>query len=231
MDTHREHSSKLAQLLERDFSTHTEIALVSDAGSPVVSDPGSEVVAWAHENHVRVVPIPGPSAVTALLSVSGFPEAQWSFQGFFPRENAEFEDLTERVKFLRKGGVRVCIFFESPRRLEATLDRIQDQWPDTRGAFAKEFTKVHEKIWVGEIGEISNALKLHLHSEGAVGEWCFALLFPETISVENSDWEKALECLLESQISVKDAASRVCHKFGVAKNRVYSRALQLSNKK
>jgi 16S rRNA (cytidine1402-2'-O)-methyltransferase len=129
-----------------------DLALVTDAGTPLVSDPGSTLVAaWAGEGG-RVVPIPGASAVLAALVASGLPAARWGFEGFLPRRVRERRERLARVA----GDDRATVLFEAPNRSAATLrDLAAACGEDRPAALTRELTKVHESIWRGGLGALA----------------------------------------------------------------------------
>ena len=129
-----------------------DLALVTDAGTPVVSDPGEELVrAWAAEGGT-VVPIPGPSAVLAALVASGLAGPRWSFEGFLPRSGRERRERLARIASDERGSV----LFEAPTRVAATLvDLAAACGPDRPAAVCRELTKVHEEIVRGSLGELA----------------------------------------------------------------------------
>jgi 16S rRNA (cytidine1402-2'-O)-methyltransferase len=132
-----------------------DLALVSDAGTPVVSDPGAELVAaWAGEGG-RVVPIPGASSVVAAVSASGVAGPRWSFEGFLPRSG---RDRRERLARLAADD-RATVLFEAPTRLAATLrDLAAACGPDRLAAVCRELTKLHEQIARGTLEELAGAV-------------------------------------------------------------------------
>ncbi len=127
-----------------------DVALVSDAGTPTLSDPGRILVeaAWAAGH--RVVPIPGPSAVTAALAVAGFPGEGFTFAGYVPRKPGE-----RRRLFAGPGEAdRPLVLFESPHRVRRTLEQLAAEFPDARVALCRELTKVHEQVLRGTPAEV-----------------------------------------------------------------------------
>ena len=134
------------------LATGDDLGLVTDAGTPLVSDPGSELVsAWAERGGV-VVPIPGASAVLAALVGSGLPAARWSFEGFLPRRGADRRARLERIC----ADERTTVLFEAPGRAAATLrDLAVACGADRRVALARELTKLHEEFWRGTLGELA----------------------------------------------------------------------------
>jgi 16S rRNA (cytidine1402-2'-O)-methyltransferase len=141
----------------------SDLALVTDAGTPLVSDPGAELVAeWASRGGT-VVPIPGASAVLAALVASGLPSARWTFEGFLPRRGAERRARMARIC----SEDRTTVMFEAPGRAAATLaDLAAACGPDRLAALCRELTKLHEETWRGTLGELA----ARAASDGVRGE-------------------------------------------------------------
>lgn len=119
------------------------VALVSDAGMPCISDPGAEIVALCAQNDITVVIIPGPCAAVSALSGSGLDTSKFVFEGFMPSSGKERKD---RLQFLQKES-RTIIFYEAPHRIKKILnDFVKNEWPDRRIVFARELTKLHEEF-------------------------------------------------------------------------------------
>ncbi|KAH9259217.1 hypothetical protein BASA81_002260 [Batrachochytrium salamandrivorans] len=217
------------------------ICLVSDAGTPGISDPGALLVQAAALSSISVCPIPGPSAMTALLSICGFPEPSFAFRGFYPRKDKEHE---LEVKFMVQSSVhhacRTFVYFESPLRIAKTLERIALSLPPTATmVVAKELTKLHEQVFRGATcREVAQRVSQNLLESGEVGEWCFAVYFPRTKDDGEDDgeggavptseaWGKALQCLLQANVSVSESAKQVAQVFGVNKKEAYKEALRI----
>ena len=128
-----------------------DLALVTDAGTPLVSDPGERLVAaWAGEGG-RIVPLPGPSAALAALVAAAIPAARWGFEGFLPRTGRERRDRLARLA----ADDRATVLFEAPRRAEATLrDLAASCGPERPAALCRELTKLHEEVWRGSLGQL-----------------------------------------------------------------------------
>ena len=163
---------RLEELLAHLRSGH-DLAVVTDAGTPGVSDPGEELVrAWADEGGV-VVPIPGASAVLAAVAAAGVAGPRWAFEGFLPRSGRERRERLSRIA----GDDRGTVLYEAPGRVAATLgDLATACGPDRPGAVARELTKVHEEIVRGPLGELADRARsgeLTLRGEFAivVGSW------------------------------------------------------------
>ena len=149
---HNEHA-RVAEALARLEAGET-LALVSDAGTPLVSDPGERLVAAAAAAGHRVEAIPGPSAVLAILSVSGFPAVPFTFLGFPPSRRGE-RDRWYAAHAARAG---TAVLFESPFRVVESLEALASAWGDPPVALGRELTKVHEEILRGRSSEIARAL-------------------------------------------------------------------------
>jgi len=143
---------RLTELLDH-LAGGADLALVTDAGTPLVSDPGEQLVGeWAARGG-RVVPIPGASAVLAALVAGGLPAARWTFEGFLPRRGGERKKLLQRIC----ADERTSVLFESPGRAAATLaDLATTCGASRRAALCRELTKLHEDIWRGTLGELAD---------------------------------------------------------------------------
>ena len=204
-----------------------DLALVTDAGTPVVSDPGADLVAaWAAEGG-RVVPIPGASAVLAAVVASGVAGPRWAFEGFLPRSGRERRDRLARIAADGRGTV----LFESPRRVAATLHDLAEACGANRpGAVARELTKIHETVSRGTLGELAAA-----SSAGEIparGEFVLIVghvaadAAPSVAAVASAaDAETAaraeVERLVASGVARGDAARRVADATGLPRRRLY----------
>jgi 16S rRNA (cytidine1402-2'-O)-methyltransferase len=140
---------KTSALIER-LRRGDDIAVVSDAGTPTVSDPGGRLIAAAIEAGIRVEPIPGPSAALAALAVSGLPTDSFLFLGFPP---IKASDRTKWLESVRTAG-RTVVFFEAPHRIKTTLEQILDRVGDIPVVIARELTKIHEELVRGPISRV-----------------------------------------------------------------------------
>ncbi|MFY2561812.1 16S rRNA (cytidine(1402)-2'-O)-methyltransferase [Corallococcus terminator] len=141
---------RAGRILDR-ISEGDDCALITDAGSPAISDPGERLVAEALERGLTVVPIPGATALVAALSASGLPTGRFHFLGFLPRKGAERRAMLEEVAALSA----TLVLYESPRRLGETLPDLQEAWGDRRACVARELTKLHEEFVRGPLSELS----------------------------------------------------------------------------
>lgn len=142
---------RAGRILDR-LEAGEDCALVTDAGSPGISDPGEKLVAEALERGVKVVPVPGPTALVAALSASGLPTARFHFLGFLPRKGPERQAMLEEVAPLSA----TIALYESPRRLAETLVDLKDVLGERRAVVARELTKVHEEFARGTLSELAS---------------------------------------------------------------------------
>lgn len=134
-----------------------DVAYCTDGGMPAVSDPGARLVDAVRAAGFPVAVVPGPSAVTSALALSGFGADRFTFQGFMPRKSSQ---MTEVFRAL-DGDRRTFVAFESPQRLLKTLDILSATLPDRRCAVARELTKIHEELRVGRAGELAEHYRAH----------------------------------------------------------------------
>jgi 16S rRNA (cytidine1402-2'-O)-methyltransferase len=141
--SYHDHSGKrdLERLL-RHLRSGASLALISDAGTPLVSDPGYRLVEACHGEAMPVIPVPGVSAVTAALSVSGLPTDRFHFEGFLPAKAGQRSSRIRAMKYLES----TLVMFESPRRLVSTLGSLVDELGDREATLCRELTKAHETI-------------------------------------------------------------------------------------
>ncbi len=233
LDAHA--SPKKLEVVAHRLAAGESAALITDAGTPAISDPGSALVRLCREKGVRITGVPGPSSVPALLSVCGFEETAFAFRGFLPRKAGEIREELKAAAEASKIS-RVFVWFESPQRIEESLALLAEQSPDSDVVAAKELSKLHEKLFAGSASQVAAQVREELAREGARGEWCFAVRFPElkasesAVSANSSDWVKALECLLSAGVSASEAARQVSQHFGVARNEAYTAALAKKSK-
>ena len=214
---------RLAELLEH-LRRGEDLALVTDAGTPAVSDPGAELVAaWAAEDGT-VVPIPGASAVLAAVVAAGIAGPRWSFEGFLPRSGRERRDRIARIAADERGTV----VYEAPGRVAATLrDLAAACGPERPGAVCRELTKLHEEVVRASLGELARRAadgELTLRGE-------FAIVVGEGRPAERpagevaSELEAALvevERLVASGTPRGDAARTVSASSGIPRRQLYS---------
>jgi len=184
---------RVPELLER-LAAGEDVALVSDAGTPLLSDPGFELVSRAAAAGFAVRTIPGPSAVTAALAVAGLPTHRFCFEGFLPARAAERRATLASLAH----EVRTLVFFEAPHRIQATLADLAAQLGAGRQAVvARELTKVHETIYRGTLGELST--RAAGEENFARGELTLVVhgAAPEAAAVDGAELRRTMEILLK----------------------------------
>lgn len=201
----------------------TDIALVSDAGTPSISDPGYRLVRAALERGVRVSPIPGACAIISALSISGRPTDSFAFLGFLPGRRAARRN---RLRALRSES-RTLLFFESPLRLASTLSDIDEILDSRDVTVAREMTKVHEQLVTGTAAELASLFR----SRRPKGETVVVVekLSPEADAAESvSDRELDLrfEGLVDQGLSRKDAIKQLAKELASPKRELYLRLLR-----
>jgi 16S rRNA (cytidine1402-2'-O)-methyltransferase len=198
-----------------------DVALVSDAGTPGISDPGSLLVQAVIEAGHQVVPIPGASAAISTLSVGGLDTRRFFFEGFLPRDGKE---RTDRLAFLKSVPVTTVVY-EAPHRIVKTLNELQQNLGgERRVVLARELTKIHEEIWRGSI---SDAIE-HISNAEPIGEYVILIeSAPPRPAVTEDLIDSALKSALVDGRSVKDAANDVADMFQLPKRDLYERALRL----
>jgi 16S rRNA (cytidine1402-2'-O)-methyltransferase len=219
LTSYHEHNEKTkAQELVTRLARGKNIALVSDAGTPAISDPGFRLVVQAIRAGVRIIPIPGASALTAVLSATGLPTDRFVFEGFLP---AKKKLRRERLQTLRD-ETRTLIFYEAPHRLKDTLDDIHELLGNREAVLAREVTKIHEEFLRGPV----SALVRELGSGDVRGEVTLIISGSAGESRVNEDLLKAEIRELKGQgLRVKEIAEVLGEKFGYSKKDIYRLAL------
>jgi 16S rRNA (cytidine1402-2'-O)-methyltransferase len=220
LTSYHEHNEKTkAQELVTRLEQGQSIALVSDAGTPTISDPGFRLVVQAIRAGARIIPIPGASALTAVLSASGLPTDRFVFEGFLP---ARKRPRREKLQSLRD-ETRTLIFYEAPHRLKEALGDIHDLLGNREAVLAREVSKIHEEFLRGPVSELVRAL-----SSGDIrGEVTLIISGASGLPGVSEDRLKAeIRELKGKGLRVKEIAEVLGEKFGYPKKEIYRLALQ-----
>lgn len=211
-------AAKVPDVIGR-LSAGDDVALVSDAGTPTISDPGRLLVRAASERGIRVEPIPGPSAILALLSASGFGDDTFTFLGFPPIRSNDRKTWFERLGTV--GGV--VVFFEAPHRIIETLHSIKEHIGDVDAAMGRELTKAHEQLVKGHISTLINAIQTPR------GEYVVALEighkanFKPAETLARDMWSIEIGRIANEQgISTRKAVNTLARRLGIPPNEVYA---------
>jgi 16S rRNA (cytidine1402-2'-O)-methyltransferase len=222
---HEHNEQQRSEVLLARLQQGETVALISDAGTPLISDPGYRLVTLVREHDIKVVPIPGSCALIAALSASGLPSDKFSFEGFLSaKQGARQLDLQKLTH-----ETRTMIFYESPRRLKKTLeDMIIFFGEDRRACLARELTKLYETI---ETRSLADLLAWVDKDDNQQRGECVLLIEGKTVQHDVGDDEiNRVLTLLLADLSVKRAAAVTASLLDVSKNKVYEMALKLQHK-
>ena len=225
LTSYHEHNerSKARELVER-LRQGTSIALLSDAGTPMISDPGYRLMVEAIGAGVQVIPLPGPSALTAALTAAGLPTDRFGFEGFLPAKKSERRSTLEALR----NDTRTLIFYETPHRLKETLADLAEVFGDRDVAIGREISKVHEEFLRGAIREVLAKLE----QQNVRGE--ITLIVQGATSgapVQEEELINEIRQLAENGMRVKEISELLGARHGIAKREVYRLALRVKNPK
>ena len=209
---------KTGELL-RELKSGNDVALVTDAGSPGISDPGALLVGRAFDENIRVVPVPGASAVIAGLSVSGFSTERFVFLGFLPNKPGKRKRELEKMVL----ETRTMVFFEAPHRLKAMLTDLMDILGNRQMVMLREMTKVFEEIRRGPV----SAILEHLTPERIRGEFTLVVAGSEARKNDANEAQvvKRIEEMLKEKMSVRDIAGVLSSEEGLRYRHIYKKCL------
>ncbi|TLG12123.1 16S rRNA (cytidine(1402)-2'-O)-methyltransferase [Nocardia cyriacigeorgica] len=209
-------TARIPALLEEIESGKT-VLLVTDAGMPSVSDPGYRMVAACVEHELPVTCLPGPSAVTTALALSGLPVERFCFDGFPPRKSGQ------RREWLRTliAEPRACVFFEAPHRLADCLaDAVEVLGPGRRAAVCRELTKTYEEVVRGSLADLAAWAV-----DGARGEITVVVEGAQPSTAEPADLVAEVEARVEEGVRLKEACAEIASTTGVSRKELYDAVL------
>lgn len=220
---HEHNEQERSQELITKLEHNMDIALVSDAGTPGISDPGEILVRKAAEAGVAIVPLPGPSAVLPALIASGFSTDRFAFEGFLPRKGTARENRLAELKL----EARTTVIYESPYRAKSTLTDLAEKMPNRKIVLAREISKLHEEFLRGTTQDISQLLQ----EREIKGEVVLVLSGrPEKqaeIGLENMPVLEHLKLLIDNGYTKKKAIKEVAEIRGIPKSEVYKEAIAI----
>lgn len=218
---HEHNADKMRPVLTARLKKGETVALVSDAGTPLVSDPGHKLVADCIKEGIYVTAVPGASALLTALQLSGLPTRRFLFQGFLPPKSSARKTTLAELKNVPS----TLIFYEAPQRMIETLTDMKEVLGDRDCSVSRELTKKFEQTVRGKISDI-----LDLYAQNGVpkGEFVVVVAPPLEEKAGERDVEAALKQALET-MSVKDAAAFVAQALNANKKEVYTLALKLKN--
>ncbi|TRV03659.1 MAG: 16S rRNA (cytidine(1402)-2'-O)-methyltransferase [Microcystis wesenbergii Mw_MB_S_20031200_S109] len=223
--SYHEHNrlSRLDELLNI-LSQGEDIALVTDAGMPGISDPGYELIKACIETNIEVVPIPGVTAVITALAVSGLPTERFCFEGFLPGK----EKLRQERLDSLKTETRTMVFYEAPHKLIKTLEDLRETFGPTRKiVLGRELTKLYEEIWRGTIAE---AINLYRDNKTPKGEFTIVVMGndqADNIQLSDEELKRELKQIIERGVSRSQASRQLAQVTNLSRSRLYKLALEI----
>jgi 16S rRNA (cytidine1402-2'-O)-methyltransferase len=197
------------------------IALVSDSGTPVISDPGAELINQAHQNNIPIVPLPGASALSCAVSVAGFVDSGFVFAGFLPKQTSKKKECLNRYS----AYALPVVIYESPQRLIATLEAIYEIYGNVLILLAREITKYHEEIIQNNVVEVLKYYK----TRDIKGEITIIIdkLPAKESSLDDNQLKAIIRERLDSNETVLTISRELSEEFNIGKNHIYKLALDL----
>ncbi len=217
-------TKKTPQIID-DLKNGKNIALVSDAGTPCISDPGYILVKKARENEIEVIGIPGCSAVITALSIGGVDTSSFTFYGFVPTEKKQQKELFEKIK---TSDVKTKVVYESPKRIIKLLEELGKEIPGCVVSVCSELTKIHEKCIYGKISDVIKKIKQD--SNANKGEYVILI---NNSAMDNNTKDISIEALIiddlvKNNCSIKDAINHVNEENkNISKKEIYNASLRL----
>lgn len=218
---YRGQEAKQGQRLLAELEQGKNVALVSDAGTPAISDPGTRLVRLCHERGVQVCPLPGPSAVTTLVSASGLADEGYTFLGFLPAKKGQRRKVLQSHVY----DVLPFVLYESPRRILDTLADILDILGDRNLCLGRELTKIYEEVLWATVSEVREKLA---DRPAVKGEIVMIIDGSKvTTAVGGDDIPELLLALRQQGLSMKDAVSKISSDLGGKRSEVYKIGLKV----
>ena len=222
---HKFNEKEKSNSLISDLISGKNMALISDAGSPCISDPGSILVNAAIKNNIEVISIPGASAVITSLMCSGMNTESFTFYGFLDRTNKKID---EELEIIKNDSSNIAVIYESPKRIIKTLNKVKEILDNPYICLCNDLTKKFEKKYYGNTDKVLDELSNNLNSE--LGE--YVLLIEKKKEEKKDSYELSIESLIidemvKNSCTMKEAIKLVSEKYKINKNIVYNSSLNL----
>ena len=218
---HRHNIDTGGQVVVDRLLSGESCALVTDAGTPAISDPGEELVVRCVAEHIPICAIPGPCALVTALAVSGQPTGRFTFEGFLAMNKKNRRAHLESLR----GETRTMLFYEAPHKLAATLQDLSETFgPQRPLSLCRELTKLHEEIWRTTLGEAA----AHYQENTPKGEFVLVVRGAEPPEESEATLEDGLllvERLRSEGLSLRDAVKRAAKELNLSRNQLYDRAV------
>ena len=216
---------KQGPVLLQELLEGKNIALVTDAGFPGISDPGEAMAKLAIEKGVTVVPVPGANACLTALVASGLPSTPFFFGAFLPKSKKNRKEQLEKWKNIPA----TVVLYEAPHRIVDVLEEILAAWGDRQMAFGRELTKLHEEFWRGTVSQAV----AHLKENTPRGEFVLVIAQAQEVSAEDEEEKDPLEAVKEkiaAGVPKKEALAQIAKQFKIPKRDLYNRLIQEQEK-
>ena len=225
---HKFNEQEKTNSIIKDLKEGKNIALISDAGTPCINDPGEVIVRKAREEKIPVFGIGGISAMVTALSISGLDTTSFTYCGFFPREKKEQDQVIEEIT---DSKVKTFIFYESPKRIIKTVELLAKKIPNLKISISKELTKLHEKNFYGDITKVLEELKKD--DKTTSGEYTFIIEKKDIVKKEEQKMSieaKLIDLNIKNNITVKEAVDKLNKESkDLSKKDIYNASLNLKD--
>ena len=221
---HKFNEREKSKSLINDLLNDKNIAIITDAGCPAISDPGYIIVSECIKNNILVLAIPGPSAVITSLMSSGFDTSRFTFYGFLDRDNKHMESTLEDIK---NDSSTLAVIYESPKRIIKSLKKIDEALDNPNICVCNDLTKKFEKKYYGNTKDVIEELNSNKNHE--LGEYVIVIEYKKQDKIENSLSIEALliDEVVKNNCTLKEAIKIVSDKYKISKNEVYNTSLNL----
>lgn len=214
---------------DSDSGKNKVISIVTDAGTPCISDPGYEIVKLAREKNIEVTGLAGACAATIALSVSGINTDNFAFYGFLPRKGKELEEALLKIK---QNIIKTFVIYESPKRIINLIEALKEQMPNADLCVCKELTKLHEKFTFGKVDVVLNELIADINVEK--GEYVVVGYNNDFIEEKSNKYDVSLHAIIFDKIytkkySLKQAVKEIVDEKIASKNDAYKASLDVKN--
>ena len=217
---HEHNERSAANSLLKNLNQGLNVALVTDSGTPLISDPGYNLIKLSIENDIDIIPIPGPSAMVTALSISGLSVKDFVFLGFLPRTNNKISELLNNLK----DYAHTIVFYESPKRIIKTLELILNNLGDRNIMLGRELTKLHEEKIRGTVSIVLDNLKVR---KSIKGEFTIIIEGNTTSEISEKSIELTLINLKDQGKSLKESVQITKTLLNLSRSKIYKVALKL----
>ncbi len=226
---HKFNENSKSEVVLNDLLSGKNIALISDAGTPCISDPGYVLIRKCHENGITVLAIPGACATIASLSISGIDTSDFSFIGFLPTEKSK---LVEKLNKIKEDSINTFVIYESPKRILKLFSKLIDIFPNCLVYVASDLTKIHEKGYYGTIELVYKELTMNEKIEK--GEYVIIIHKNNKREIEEqinnlSIESMIIDVIIKKKCTIKEAIEELRKSNNYKKNELYSASLNLKN--